>query len=69
MKFISINGRILDYSRYSEEVSLLKKWIFADLSEYFEKLGFEKEKGAYYNKRLDVGIKITAKKRSAKKFV
>lgn len=63
MKFISINGRILDYSKYLEEVTLLKKWIDADLSEYFEKLGFERKAGDYYNRKLDLEIQVILKKK------
>jgi virulence-associated protein VapD len=69
MKFITINGRILDYSQYLEEVSLLKKWIYSDLSEYLEKMGFEKKGSVSYNKKLDLEIKIAAKKRHKNKFV
>jgi hypothetical protein len=69
MKFITINGRILDYSQYSEEVLLLKKWIDADLSEYFEKLGFERKGSVFYNRKLDLEIKVAVKKRSKNRFV
>jgi hypothetical protein len=69
MKFISINGRVLDYSQYLEEVRLLKKWINADLAEYLEKMGFEKKSSGYYNRKLDLLAKVKIAKRSAGKFV
>jgi hypothetical protein len=69
MKFITINGRILDYSRYLAEIKLLKKWINADLDEYFGKMGFEKKGGGYYNKKLDLEVKAVVKKRHLCRFV
>ncbi|MFH1182058.1 MAG: hypothetical protein V1702_03815 [Candidatus Woesearchaeota archaeon] len=69
MKFITVNRRILDYSQYLEEVKLLKKWINADLLEYFEKMGFEKKGSVFYNRKLDLEIKVTARKKHKNIFV
>ncbi len=69
MKFVTINGRILDYSRYSEELRLTKKLIYGDVSEYLKKLGFERKGSVFYNRKLDLEIKLVAKKRSPAEFV
>ncbi len=77
-RFIEINGIMLDYEQYREEAMLLKEYIKSGMKEYLENFEFEfvsktcKKRRAvlkFYNKRLDLEIKIDFKKKSNVKFV
>jgi hypothetical protein len=65
MKFIEINGMILDYDKYRKEVLLLKRFLELWINELLERNGFENG----YHKELDLEFKIGIKKRSKNKFV
>ncbi len=71
--FIEINGRILDLEKYNEEVALVKKLLFIDSKELFEKFGFEQQneqqRKKFYNKNLDLEINFGIKKRKQKRVV
>lgn len=66
--FIEINGRILDSEKYNEEVRLIKKLLFIDTKELFEKFGFEQKGKKFYNKNLDLEIDVSIKKKTAEKI-
>ena len=77
-RFIVINGRILDFSIYRNDFSLMRRIILLDQKEYFRRLGFERilcEKKpfyglvAFYNPALDMEISITLSKKSKLQFV
>ena len=73
MKFINVNGRILDYDFYKEEVNLMNKIIAADVKDYLGKLGFKERKRrnklVFYNHSLDLEIILVVNKKTAEKFV
>jgi hypothetical protein len=79
MKFVNVNGRILDYSCYKEEVKLMNKIMAADVKSYLEKLGFlavNKKCSSYnnfkiifYNPPLDLEITVAANKKNAEVFL
>lgn len=76
--FIEINGIIFDFEDYKEEVRLLKEYTKLDMGEYFSKFDFVilKEKLDYgkmglrfYNKRLDLEVKVKFAKKGKARFV
>lgn len=69
MSFILVNGRILDYEVYTEELKLMKKIIAADLRSYFNSLGFEQTSDGFYNEDLDLIVTVAAEKQSESEFV
>jgi len=78
-KFIVVNGRILDFSKYRDDFLLLQKLIALDLKEYFLKLGFKsssaknkkllRQKLKFYNEGLDLEINVLADKKGRMDFV
>ncbi|OGW73419.1 MAG: hypothetical protein A3J72_03495 [Nitrospirae bacterium RIFCSPHIGHO2_02_FULL_40_19] len=77
-KFISINGRILDFEVYKSDFALLQKIILVDQREYFSRLGFAFIKSTkdnfsreikFYNASLDCEITVLISKRSGLEFV
>ena len=76
--FIEINGIIFDFEDYKEEVRLLKEYTKLDMTEYFskfdfvilkEKLDYGKMELRFYNKRLDLEVKIKFAKKGKTRFV
>lgn len=78
MRFIEFNNRILDFSRYRDEVLTLRRIFLIDLKQYFRSFGFElkrKKLSSYagaelllYNKNTDIEVRITIKKKLREKF-
>lgn len=77
-KFIVVNGRILDFAKYENDFSLMRKIIFLDLKDYLKKLGFKpipvKNKKlprqiAFYNAELDFEITIKTNKKHRLQFI
>lgn len=76
MKFIKIDDRISDYDNYLKEVGWMKKLFAIDLKEYFSNFGFKiinkntkNFKIVFYNKDLDLLLKVRMGKKSKEGFV
>ncbi len=77
-EFIEVNGIIFDFEEYKEEVRLLKEYTKIDMKEYFGKFDFclikEKTKSGlmelrFYNKRMDLEVKVEFLRKGRGKFV
>ncbi len=78
MKFIEVNNRIFDFSRYCDELITLRRILIIDLKQYFGNFGFKlirkdlySYSGAelmFYNKNTDTEIKVAIRKRTKEKF-
>ena len=78
-RFVVVNGRILDFAKYENDFSLMRKIILLDMKDYFKKLGFKqapaqnksriKQKIKFYNPELDFEITMTTNKKNKACFV
>ncbi len=78
-EFIEINGRILDFEVYEEELHFLKEDICEEMKEFLKKYGFFLKESInesysdcsfyFYNNQLDIEIKIAVQKKDEEKFL
>ncbi len=78
-EFIEINGRILDFEVYKEELHYLKEDVYEEMKEVLKRYGFCLKESInesysncsfhFYNNQLDVEIKIAIQKKEMEKFL
>lgn len=70
MRFVKINGIIYDYSQYKLNVLNIKKAVFEEIEDVIVRFGFVKQKeNIFLNKKFDLLMNFSVKKRSRLKFV
>ncbi len=69
MKFIQINGRILDYGQYRKNCNELQRLLVEDIASVARMYGFELIDEELYNEAYDLELTIVIKKKSPSKFV
>ena len=69
MKFVKINGRILDYDEYIREALLIKNHLIISLHDVFKEHGFVGRKNCFVNKDLNIKICIRFEKVTSEMFV
>jgi len=77
-EFVKVNNKILDIQKYKRDMILIKNHIKHRLKEEFALHGFQPDSGraypggmelAFYNKELDLEIKLKIKKKNRWVFV
>lgn len=69
MKFVKINGKILDYDIYIREALLIKNHLIISLHDVFKEHGFTGRKNCFVNKDLNLQVKIKFERISLEEFV